>query len=302
MAGLREKCFEERTCSGCNNVGTLVVSQGSLVCDNCGVILSERLVGESLEYASTHNAPLDPSLRTRLVRVNGRLQEIEVKPRWKDFLAERLTRMAHDEKLAIGEDVIKCAIGMLDPLGKLTEKCSCTGKTVRVFRWVTHAVKTSLLWALIQLAHDQCRIHTTLENLDEILRQTSEERINIKNVNAMVKKVRRELGVAAYCPDDDTHVSSCVKKQLMSDAGLGGGLDRRALCLQVTKQHRLVMTIWAAMRTYNLNSLRFKVKADPKMLTQVYHACVQKKKSAPRKARGVIDSLTAKGFDFNTLL
>jgi hypothetical protein len=305
MAGLREKPLEDRECRICFNDDQWCIEKGQVTCGACGYVAAENLVGESLEYANRHAAPLDANMRIRHGRVNGVMTEFEVKSKWVSLLSEQLTRMAHDKDLAIGEDIIKCAVEMVplvEQLKAVSGSSGATGEAVRAFRSVMLSTRTSMLWALVQLAHDQCRVYTTLEDLNEILKDSSQELINVKSVNVMIKRLREGLKVATYYPDENMHVSMCVRRLLMSELRQRtGGLDRRSACMLLKEEHCKVMKLWEGLGRLKLNTLRFKVKADPKMLTQVYHACVSKKQP-PVKARDLYNSLLRKGFDFGALM
>jgi hypothetical protein len=79
------------------------------------------------------------------VLLNGR-REVEVKSRW-CALSNDLDKIAHSKDHAVGEDVVKCAIELIDKVDAMKN----TDGT-RVFRSVPQCTRVRIAWALIKLA------------------------------------------------------------------------------------------------------------------------------------------------------
>jgi hypothetical protein len=73
---------------------------------------------------------------------------------------QRPGQIAHSKDHAVGEDVVKCAIELIDKVDAMKN----TDGT-RVFRSVPQCTRVRIAWALIKLTHDLCFIYATVEDL-----------------------------------------------------------------------------------------------------------------------------------------
>lgn len=298
MAGLRLRCTEDQMCTVCGSEGTLVEERGQIVCTQCCAILAERLVGETLEHANTHNAPLDEHLKTRFMLVGGKIREVVVKNKWCQDIKHDLTVMAGDKDIAMGEDIIKCAIGLVDAVENLkTTRVTAAGaREVRMFRCVQQSTKACIKWALIQLAHDHCHVYNTLDA----------DVCDVMRTNAMTKTLRGFLDIEPYCPSDSNLVAMHIRGELAAALRQESTtpVDRRTLTKHVNERQGKVMGMWESLQKAQLNGMRYKVKCDPSMLLRVYEARVKKTRpSASKKStKELIKCLTQVGFDWETLV
>lgn len=275
----------------------LVVSMGAIVCEECGTIHAERLVGETLEYSNTHNAPLDENLKTRFMLRGGKVHEIVETNKWCHEVKHDLTVMASDRHVAIGEDVIKCAIELVDAVENLkvaTVNTDGVRSETRLFRYVKKGRKDCIKWALLQLAHDQCHIYITVDALGKD--------VDIAQTNTLTTTLRRLLKVEPYCPTDVNHVEMYIRKGLVTAIRKETPtlINRRDLTKQVGERHRKVMGMWNLLHKAKLNIMKFKVKRDPGLLLGVYDH-VTKTKRASRSVLELQQCLTKAEFDWTTL-
>jgi hypothetical protein len=222
------------------------------------------------------------------------------------LLSNDLDKIAHSKDHAVGEDVVKCAIELIDKVDAMKN----TDGT-RVFRSVPQCTRVRIAWALIKLAHDLCFIYATVEDLFATCDMGTCD-VTVKSVNKMVDALRGPLHVQCYCPDEKDHVNAQVRRTLAQEirkADDSKALDRRALTALVHTKQQKVMSMWKALESHKLYDLQFKVKRDPALLLKVYSARTVKsvsgkvtKAAAGRGAKALITALTMVGFDFDTIL
>jgi hypothetical protein len=125
-------------------------------------------------------------------------------------------KIAHSKDHAVGEDVVKCAIELIDKVDAMKN----TDGT-RVFRSVPQCTRVRIAWALIKLAHDLCFIYATVEDLFATCDMGTD--VTVKSVNKMVDALRGPLHVQCYCPDE----KGPCERPSTSDAGAGDPESRR---------------------------------------------------------------------------
>lgn len=298
MAGLRIQAYEDRVCEHCDAPDSLVVDKGALVCNHCGVIHAERLISESLEYSNTHNAKLDEDMRVGFMRRGGKVVEYIIRSKWCERLKNEFFRMAHDKELAIGEDVAKCAVELMDAVEKLHEIRVVGGKQerVRMFHTVQRVTQERIKWAVLLLAHDACQVYATLDALN------GAGAIDVMKTNALVRRLRGALKIQPFCPSEENHVRQHIRSALVAEVRAAGGVQHRpTLAAMVKRQQEAVMSMWSALDVNKEYSMKYAVKSNPDALLGVYRAQITKKKVAGTGAKKLAACLKRIDFDLNKL-
>jgi transcription initiation factor TFIIIB Brf1 subunit/transcription initiation factor TFIIB len=271
----------------------LDAKQGHTVCTNCGAIAHERVAAEDYEsnrdYNQEHYTSTEDGVKYKLVRVNGKLRETEVKCNQLKYLQDLLARiqqpdMTHEFApgvlLRAGEYI--AALGKADYLSKMNK--------IRLIH--TFA-------AVIFLCHEAHGTPVSMSRIRDTfdLQSAAPVRRHVDGIRAVLKQPAAEMTMKT------TFEYKLRDHVLRKSAKKGAKPDAKQTRL-VVKQVSKMMAIWDALEKRKEVSMMVHLQSSPRQCVELFNCHrdgARSKRACNALSAPLYECLTRIGFDFAAL-